>query len=275
MPANLKPILATVSIAGLLLFFACEQEDLTFKGPFHVRFTDTVAAVRESAPGVVNIRVHNAGPKIGETITIKYTLSGTAREGIDYAVVGGKGTVTIPANQSSGNIQLRLINNANDRLGSQTVILTLNEVTPASLQVGFGKTNNIGRRMTFTINDDCILGGTYTGTRRVNNTTLTIPNVQATSSDCREFTLSNWNIGFFNFEGEKPTLRFIDKKDNSIEVPPQSSPSLGTQDTLKGTGSWNPLNGNLSLNLQIKTKTRDGKRDTLFSLSPLVFIPQK
>lgn len=271
----MKHTLSVFSIAGLLLFLACEPEDLTFKGPFHVRFTDTVAAVRESAPGLANIRVHNAGPKIGQAITISYTIGGTAREGIDYAVVGTKGTVTIPANQSTGNIQLRLINNANDRLSSQTVILTLNEVTPASLQVGFGRTNNIGRRMTFTINDDCILGGTFIGTRRQGNTTITIPDVQATSSDCNEFTLSNWNVGFFNFQGEKPTLRFVDKKDNSIEVPPQSSPSLGTQDTLRGTGSWNPLNGNLSLNLQIKTRTSDGQRDTLLGLPPLIFIPQR
>jgi hypothetical protein len=265
-------------IGSGFLFSACEEDDHTFQGPYHVRFTDTVVAIRESYPRVVKLRVHNVGPQLSEAITLKYMVKGTAREGIDYMFLGTKGTVTIPANQSFGEIQLKLINNANDRLESQDVILVLTEVTPTNLRVGFGKNNNIGRQLVLTIQDDCILSGYYIGTRRQGTTTITVPDVQVTSTDCKELTLSNWNVGlsdFFNFEAEQPTIRFIDKKDNSLEIPEQTNPFFNSSIEFLGNGSWNPQNGNITLNIKIKVPLTNPARDTIITVPTLTFIPEK
>lgn len=264
-------------VGGGLLFSACEK-DYTFQGPYHIRFTDTVVSVKESYPRIVRLRVHNVGPQLGEAITVKYLMKGTAREGIDYTILGAKGTVTIPANQSFGEIQVKLINNSNDRLESQDLVFVLTEVTPTSLRVGFGKNNNIGRQLTLTIQDDCILSGYYIGTRRQGNTTITVPNVQVTSTDCKELTLSNWNVGlsdFFNFEAEQPTIRFIDKKDNSLEIPAQTNSYFDSSIELLGSGSWNPQNGNITLNIQIKVPLTKPERDTIIAVPTLTFIPEK
>ncbi|MDJ1484409.1 Calx-beta domain-containing protein [Cytophagaceae bacterium YF14B1] len=280
----LTKVIQIVFIAGLVCsVFSCEEDKITFQGPYHIRFTDTVASVKESYPQVIKVQIHNVGPQLDEDITVKYLVGGTAREGVDYTILGTKGTVVIPANQSFGEIQLRLINNANDRLESQTVVFTLTDVSPTSLIVGFGKNNNIGRRMTYTIEDDCILGGYYIGTRKIGSSTITVPNVQVTSADCNEFLLSNWNIGLanrtdfdiFSFNADHPTLRLIDKKDNSIDIPAQNNSYFNSSIELSGTGSWNPQNGNLLLNIQFKVPLTNPTRDTVIVLPTLTFIPQK
>ncbi len=273
---TIKPIVYTLSLFGgiCLALVSCKEDRIIFEGPFHVRFTDTTVIQRESYPRTLNLQVHNAGPQLKEAITVQYVVSGTAREGIDYTILGTKGEVVIPANQSFGEIQVKLINNANDRLDTQNLIFTLTSVKPASLQVGFGKNKNIGNKMTLTIQDDCILSGYYIGTRVLSGSTVTVPNIQVTSTDCNEFLLSNWNVEIFTVSAVHPTLKVIDVKDNSIIIPPQLNTYFGS-DTLRGTGSWNPLNGNLTLNIEWKTKTRNQKDDSLVRLPTLVFIPEK
>ncbi|MCU0352265.1 MAG: hypothetical protein MUD08_00780 [Cytophagales bacterium] len=271
-------VLFLFAVTSLAVLPSCQEQRITFEGPHHVRFTDTVASYRESYPRVVVLRVHNVGPQLAQPITISYLVSGTAREGIDYNIVGTRGTVTIPANQSFGEIQLRLRNNANDRLESQQVVLTMVGATPDNLRVGFGKNNNIGRKLTLTILDDCILGGYYIGTRRQNATTITVPDVRITSTDCNEFTVSNWNIGLanlFNFQAEKPTIRFIDKKDNTIEIPEQSNSMFNSSIIFSGDGAWNPQNGHLSLNIRLRAPLRNPTRDTVIFLPTLTYIPER
>ena len=266
---------AAVNLAALS---SCQEQRITFEGPHHVRFTDTVASYRESYPRVVSLRVHNVGPQLAQPVTINYLVSGTAREGIDYNIVGTRGTVTIPANQSFGEIQLRLRNNANDRLESQEVVLTMVGATPGDLRVGFGRNNNIGRRLTLTILDDCILGGYYIGTRRAGTSTVTVPDVEVNSTDCNEFTVSNWNIGLtnlFDFQAERPTIRFIDKKDNTIEIPEQNNSMFNSSIVFSGNGAWNPQNGHLSLNIRLRAPLRNPTRDTVINLPTLTYIPER
>lgn len=246
---------------------ACEKQDLdrTFEGPYFVRFTDTTLTYKESYSKPIAIQVHNVGPILSQAITINYTISGTAREGKDYTIVGTKGTVVIPANKSTGAISLQLINNANNILESQSLTFTLTSVQPTSLQVGFGQNNIVGKQLTFTIQDDCLFGGTYTGTSQVGKQTYTVPNIDITSVDCKNYTISNWNIGipFFSFDAIKPTLNFIDKGDNSLTVSSQTNPELGSTDTIEGTGAWNPTNRKITLNLKFTIKLNSGKDTTL------------
>jgi hypothetical protein len=278
-----------VCLTALLLGWvvvACEKGDIdrTFDGPYFVRFTDTTLTYKESYNQPITIRVHNAGPQIAEAITINYTVSGTAREGKDYAFQTTKGTVTIPANQSFGEIKLKLINNANNILESQSIILTLASVTPASLQAGFGK---IGKNMTFTILDDCLFSGSYKGARlngtyvnilQLSTTTATLANIDISSLDCKTYTIANWNIGlsdFFGFDAIQPQFTFIDNGDNSLTIPIQSSADLGG-DTLSGSGSWNPQNRQISLNLAWKAAftTKAGKDSSGTITFPLTYTPQ-
>ncbi|WP_338874875.1 Calx-beta domain-containing protein [Spirosoma sp. SC4-14] len=243
---------------------ACQEYDVerTFQGPYFVQFTDTSATYKESYSKPIAIEVHNAGPQLSQPITIKYTVSGTAREGKDYTIVGTKGTVVIPANQSKGSIMVKLINNANNILDSQSLTFTLTSVDPSTLQVGFGTGEvPIGKSFTLNLNDDCLFGGFYTGSSVVDNKAVSVADVEITSTDCKQYTLSNWNIGLsnfvvvgnstlFSFNAEKPTLTFTDNGDNSLTVPAQSNAALGSNGSLSGTGAWNPRNRQISLNLQ-------------------------
>ena len=243
----------------------CEKQDLdrTFEGPYFVRFTDTTVTYKESYSKPINIQVHNAGPQLDQPITITYTVSGTARAGKDYVIQGTEGSVTIPAKSSTGNIVLKLINNANNILETSSLIFTLTGVQPSTLQVGFGKNNVVGKQLKFTIQDDCLLGGFYMGTQKYGTQTYSISNVEMTSTDCKTYTLSNWNIGFFSFDAIHPQLTFVDNGDNSLTVPNQTNPELSSTETIEGNGAWNPRDRKITLNLKFKLKLTNGKDTTL------------
>ena len=273
----IKTIFASVLGIGLtLLMFSCEESDLrrTFDGPYHVRFTDTTLVFKESYSKPISIRVHNAGPQLDQPITVTYTIGGTAREGRDYRIEGTKGTVVIPAKQSFGEIKLQLINNANNIIESQDIVFTLTGAQPSSLQVGFGSDNRIGRRMTFTIQDDCLLSGFYTGVRRAGQQNVTVPDIEITSLDCKTYVLTNWNLGFFGFNAIKAQLRFVDNGDNSLTIPAQRSDDLAApRDTIQGNGSWNPRDRRITLNLRLKIQIPNPTRDTVITQT-LTYIPQ-
>jgi hypothetical protein len=270
----------------------CEKQDMdrTFAGPYFVRFNDSTLTYKESYSKIIPIKVHNVGPVLNQPITINYTVSGTARDGKDYSIGDTKGTVVIPANQSTGSINLKLINNANNILESQTLIFTLTSVQPSSLQVGFGQNNIVGKQLKFTIQDDCLFGGLYTGSAIIGRQTYTVPDVSMTSTDCKTYTLSNWNVGLtqfpvignatlFSFVAEKPTLTFTDNGDNSLTIPKQTNDNLGTTGSLQGNGAWNPRNRQITLNLQatVRIGTRIDTtvvyRDTTL-LFTQTYIPQ-
>ncbi len=265
----------TLALLGCLSV-ACEKQDLdrTFEGPYFVRFTDTLVTYKESYSPPVSIQVHNVGPILNEPITINYTVSGTARAGRDYTIQSTEGKVVIPANKSTGNIVLKLINNANNILESQSLTFTLTSVTPSTLQVGFGQNNIVGKQLTFVIQDDCLLGGAYTGRQIYGAQAATVPNIQITSTDCKNYLLSNWNLGipFLSFDAQRPTLTFIDNGDNSLTVPPQGSPELGPTDKIAGTGAWNPKDRKITLNLQF-TLALSSSKDTTLSYTQ-TYTPQ-
>lgn len=243
-----------LAISLCLAFSSCKKKEETiFEGPFYVRFTEEMGSAKESYSKSIKISVHNVGPQLDEPIAINYTISGTAREGVDYQIIGERGIVTIPAKQSFGYITIKFINNANNILESQSFTLTLNSVTPNTLAVGTSKDGIIGKSFTYTIFDDCILSGTYLGVRGSNaapisNITITPdPNV----SDCREYILSNWDISVFQFQ-QKRSLRFIDNGDNTLTIPAQEDPTLpDSLATIKGVGSVNPVTKRITMNVEL------------------------
>ncbi|HEV7348032.1 Calx-beta domain-containing protein [Telluribacter sp.] len=258
-------------LAGMIALASCEEQRILFEGPAYVRFTDTTLNFKESIGRMVEVKVHVVGKPLNQSVTVNYTISGNAREGRDYIIEGTKGTVTIPANKSFGTINVRLINNANNILNSQEIIFTLTNVSSNELQVGSGRDNIIGKQLRLTIQDDCLFSGFYTGSRQ--GGTRTVPNVEITSQDCREYLISNWNIDIFDFNAIKPTLNFIDNGDNTLTIPAQVSSELSTPyDTLRGSGIWNPQTRAILLNVRIKVPL-SATKDTVITV-PFTFTPR-
>lgn len=233
----------------VVVMSSCEQEKLIFKGPYHVRFTEETASEQESWSEEIQISVHLVGPQRGEDIKINYSIAGDAREGIDYEILSERGVVVIPDNSSFGYITLRLINNANNILESQEIIFTLEGVTPVNLEIGQGE-SAIGKQLVFTILDDCILGGYYTGFGPQGS--APIEDIRITSTDCQEYLLSNWdiNLPIFNSSGKRDLI-FIDNYDNTLTIPEQEEETLAEEEaTIRGTGVVNPLTNEIILTIE-------------------------
>jgi hypothetical protein len=241
--------IARLLVLSLVIFCGCETERILFKGPYHVRFTYESDFRKESSTELVKIEVHNVGPALEEDVIINYEISGNAREGVDYTIENERGKITIPAGEYVGYIELNLINNSNDILRSQDVVFTLLNATE-DLAVGQGE-SAMGKTFTFTILDDCILGGTYEATQG----STTVSGVAITSPDCEVYTLSNWNIGVFNFDDEVD-LTFIDNYDNTLTIPQQDEQGIlvdeeGTVLIIEGTGSVDPVTDDISMTIYL------------------------
>ncbi|AEI48936.1 hypothetical protein [Runella slithyformis] len=278
-------ILPFVILAGLWLS-GCEEQRIIYDGLNFVRFTDSTLSFKESYSKAIKIKVHNGGKVLNESINIKYTIGGTAREGRDYRIEGTKGTVIIPVGQSFGEITLYLLNNANNILESSTIEFALTSVSPSDkIKVGFGE-GGLGQKMVFTIRDACIMEGIYTGRLPVGNQAFQLADIDISSTDCKRYTISNINVGllgfpqFFNwespvgFEAERPKLDFIDNGNNTLTIPRQVIPQFSSgYDTLSGTGVWNPVNKQITLSIKMKIYKLSNRKDSVVNL-PLIYVPQ-
>ncbi len=224
----------------------CETERIIFKGPYFIRFTESARTEKESFSKIIEIEVHQSQPILDEDIIIAYSISGDAREGIDYAILGNRGQVKIEKGGFFGVIQIQLINNANNILRSQKIVFTLKSVNTDKLQVG-QDASAIGKDYTLTILDDCILGGTYI--REQGSSSLS--DITITSTDCEIYTLSNWNIDIFSSSTEM-NLKFVDNGDNTLTIPEQEEENLATElATIRGTGSIDPTTREIILNITL------------------------
>ncbi|HEU5289652.1 MAG TPA: hypothetical protein VFU05_03350 [Cyclobacteriaceae bacterium] len=229
-------ILKVVTLLVIGFISGCETERILFTGPYHVRFTESTDFAKESDNDIVQLEVHLVGPAMDQDITVHYKITGDARENVDYIILGTRGEVIIEAGEYFGYIQLQLINNSNNILRSQDIVFTLETVFPGTLGVGQGK-SEIGKEFTYTILDDCILGGTYIGSRE----STIIPGISITSQDCEIYTLSNWNVGVFNTDIEMD-LRFVDNGDNTLTIPQQEEENIDESlATIIGTGVVDPI----------------------------------
>ena len=232
----------------ITMFPACETERIIFTGPYHVRFTESAAFEKESYSKVISIEVHNVGPALEEDIEINYAIGGTARENVDYVILDERKKVVIPAGKYFGYIRIQLINNANNILRSQNVTFTLQSSNQSDLQIGQGA-SAIGNKFTYTIYDDCILGGTYNGNRVGSGTVYT--DLSVTSQDCSTYTLSNWNLGVFQSSVEM-NLTFVDNGDNTITIPKQEEENLDSElATIEGQGVVDPTTREILLNITL------------------------
>jgi hypothetical protein len=249
-------------LLSFLFIHGCETDRVVFIGPYFVRFTEGADTRKESYSKPLQIEMHNAGPALDEDIIVNYKISGSAREGIDYTILTERGKATIKKGGYVGNIKFQLINNANNILRSQDVTFTLQTVNTSKLQVGQGE-SFIGRTFTFTIVDDCILGGTYIGIR---GSSFPIQNISVTSPDCNIYTLSNWNINIFRSSTEMD-LKFKDNGDNTLTIPQQEEENLPTElATIKGSGVVDPITRKITMTVVLVDFT--DQPEFTFTLNP-------
>lgn len=262
-----------VVVSLLTSLTSCETELVNFEGPYHVRFTDVTLSEKESNHNVIRIEVHNAGPAIENELTITYSISGDARENIDYTVLGTRGVVSIPEGEYFGYIEVKLINNANNILRSQDLLITLNRVNSNDLEVGQGK-GGIGKVCTLTIEDDCLLSGFYIGKQGTSSNTIS--DIAMTSSDCESYFISNWDINLMGSADPVPLI-FIDNGDNTLTIKEQTQSiyyGFGNEEVLvSGVGSVNPTTRVIFLSLNYKyTDINGNERDRT---STLTFTPEQ
>lgn len=239
----------TISIILLTLGGGCDDNEIIFEGPYHVRFTEPSITYKESHSPVIPISVHLVGPQPDERIVINYSIAGDAREGVDFEIVGERGTVVIPRGESFGYIEMRLINNSNNILDRHTVDFSLVSVQPSRYDIGFGSGVKAGKDLSFTILDDCILGGSYTGTYKTN--TAPIEGIQITSTDCITYLLENWDINVFSFPAIRD-LTFTDNGDNTLNIPEQEELTFASDfATIRGDGIVNPVTREITLNIEL------------------------
>jgi hypothetical protein len=241
----IRLVLITAVMAG---WSSCETERKIFQGPYFVRFTQTAMTQKESFSKPIEVEVHMAGPALSDDVEITYSVSGTAREGIDYVIEGQNRLVEIEAGDYVGHITISLINNSNNILRSQDLTLKLLTVDTPGLQVGQGA-SGIGAAFTLTIQDDCILGGNYYGIRSVADVPIT--DITITSSNCEEYLLSNWDINVFQFADTRDLI-FIDNGDNTLTIPPQEESTLPEeQATIDGSGVVDPTTRTITFSVRL------------------------
>ena len=244
-----------------LVILACEEERITYKGPYHVRFIESTSSARESFNEPIGIQVHLAGPVRDEDVTVTYSIAGDAREGVDYIVLSNEGSVVIPAGEYFGTIQIQLLNNSNNILRTQNIVFELKTVDTDGLKVGEG-TSQRGDKFTFTIFDDCILGGYYYGKQSALSSP--VDDVVITSTDCKNYLLSEWNINFFNTPFALD-LTFIDNEDNTLTIPTQEEDAFPEElATIEGIGVVDPLTG--KIHFTITLVDFDGQPELSFTL---------
>lgn len=248
-----RRILSITVLLFACFTIACENEKILFKGPYFVRFTDEAVTLKESYTPVINVQVHNAGPAPQGDVVINYSIGGTARQNVDYKILGTPGRVTIKSGEFFGNIQVQLINNSNNILRSQDLVLTLLTIENNDDHVAVGQgVSQIGGVFTLTIQDDCILGGNYYGVRSASD--VPIDGLTISSSDCENYLLSDWDIYIAN-DSVPPgihTMTFVDNGDNTISIPPQKDASMyANKNTIDGSGVVNPTTRVITLNVRL------------------------
>lgn len=238
---RLKTIVSKLVIVTLItISLSCVTDPILFQGPYHVRFTEAAETKKESYSRTIRLEVHRAGPTSDQDITVNYSISGDARENIDYTILGTRGSVKIKAKEYFGYIDLKLINNSNNILRSQDIIFTLTTVSNNDFEVGQGE-GGIGKQFTFTILDDCILGGYYTGSRSAFS--IPVKDITITSQDCVNYRLSNWNIDIIDYPFDLG-LNFVDNGNNTLTIPPQDEDLK-----IHGVGAVNPATREIVMTL--------------------------
>jgi hypothetical protein len=154
-----------LALIAALASACAEPEELTFRGPFHVRFTEARSEVVENYKDPfglnfnrpIEIQVHLASPTLNNTTIVEFEVSGTAVENEDYIILGSQNRrVLISVGEHFGKIEVYPLNNF-DETGDKFVRFTITSVNN-DLDIGLGVNGVNGRTHTLTLrDDDCLV----------------------------------------------------------------------------------------------------------------------
>lgn len=159
----MKNILYKITSIAILVLativVGCDEELTIFEGPYHARFSGTSVSVNESASTENTIRIHFAGPKPTEPITVEFSVTGGVA-GTDFNLIGSN-SLTIPAGDFFASFKVSPINN-NVASGNRVITFEITSVSNG-ISAGLGL---VGKKYTYTIvDDDCpFVVSNFTGT---------------------------------------------------------------------------------------------------------------
>lgn len=156
-----NPLISKMMLLPLLFSLACGQEEMSFEGPNQVRFTDTEgqevenfhAGGNQNLNEPIQVSLHLLSPLQQSDVSITYSLSGTAEEGVDFSILSDDNRqLTVPAGESFAYIEFQLLNNSVQD-GDRDIIFTIESVDN-NFSISSGENAVIGRSYRFTITDD-------------------------------------------------------------------------------------------------------------------------
>jgi len=162
-------------LAAVVVFTACEKQDLIYSGKSFVAFKGTSVTVVESAVGTFEIVVELAAPIQTAAVTLDYAIdaASTATEGVDFSIVGDSRQLTFAPGTFTDTIRFTVADNLEED-GLKNVILMLTGVS-GDINLGYPgpkseageKADFVAAKKQFTINindDDCALvAANFTG----------------------------------------------------------------------------------------------------------------
>lgn len=128
-----KFTLSICSVCALLVLglSSCKDDDEPFVKPKLSVATETVTIGEGGGTAEVEIVLDKAAPT---DITVEYSLGGTAVSPADYSIVGTEGEVDIPQGQTSGTIQITIVNDAVYE-GNETIEIEIQDVNSDDIEI--------------------------------------------------------------------------------------------------------------------------------------------
>lgn len=233
-----KQLSLTLVLSAATFMMACEEELVTFEGPYHARFTGTSATVTEGSGTESAISVHYAGPEPSEAINIEFSISG-GTVGEDFELAGGSTTVTIPAGEFFGSFTVSPIDNF-ETDGNKSIVFEITSVS-GGIDAGLGL---VGKKFTYNItDDDCDFEvSNFTGTYDCDEPGYAVYEVAlAAGEDPNTVVVSN----FWDYAVASIYIVF-DPNSNELEVPDQpiGLTSGGSPLHAVGSGTYTACDGN-------------------------------
>lgn len=228
---NINKYILSASLLGIMAFStSCEKEDHTFKGPNFVAFNQSAYAVSEAdiKPLVVTIGA-SIGNGVKEDVTVEYTVTGSAVEGVDYNL-NSPNTITIPAGENNATIEIEPINNDQFDL-PRNIVLTITSVSDPNLNIGINTTGKLQSSVNVTLqDDDCLVNtgvweGTNTITRASSGSTHVSPLGKNANGDCNFLSIYSNAFGIHALAAVQ-TIEFIPAaegaRDGIVRMPKQN-----------------------------------------------------
>ena len=154
----MKNNLIILSLSLLVFIFSCSEKDMEysnvdFDSETFVAFTNEQLSVNELVNNPIEVEaLYAASRSSAMNISVPFTISGDAVEGVDYTIVDNKSSYNFSPDQLSDSIFIMPIDNSESD-GDKEIVITLNS---NGVYLGYPGPDNNNKTITMTIvDDDC------------------------------------------------------------------------------------------------------------------------